>query len=93
VARECGNDANASAITRSIVRAKIGFIFCRTLQISHDPGWRGACVSTTRDSWGRCAVAPGLAQLFYSLAKPRLFSRASRPWQANQDITLFYHLK
>ena len=35
--------------------------FCRTSQISHDPGWRGACASTTRDNWGRCAVVPGSA--------------------------------
>jgi hypothetical protein len=35
-----------------------------TSQVSHDPSWRGACASTTRDSWGRCAVAPGSA---YSL--------------------------
>jgi len=35
-----------------------------TSQISHDPGWRGACASTTRDSWGRCAVAPGSAPWF-----------------------------
>ena len=34
-------------------------IFRPTSQVSHDPGWRGACASTTRDSWGRCAVAPG----------------------------------
>jgi len=36
----------------------------RTSQISHDPGWRGTCARTERDSWGRCAVAPGWAFYF-----------------------------
>src|ERR1035437_394186 len=35
------------------------FISWPTSQVSHDPGWRGTCSSTERDSWGRCAVAPG----------------------------------
>ena len=48
---------------RSSLRVEIdsSSSFCLTSQVSHDPGWRGACASTTRDSWGRCAVAPGSA--------------------------------
>jgi len=42
--------------------SSLSHIFCLTSQVSHDPGWRGACASTTRDSWGRCAVAPGSAR-------------------------------
>jgi len=35
------------------------FIFCRTIEISHDHGWREVCESTARDRHDRCAVAPG----------------------------------
>ena len=28
-------------------------VVCRTLQMSHDHSWRGLCVSTERDSYGR----------------------------------------
>ena len=33
-----------------------------TSEVSHDRGWREECACTGRDSWGRCAVAPGSAR-------------------------------
>ena len=50
--------------TKKLIIRRNRFSFWLTSQISHDPGWRGACASTTRDSWGRCAVAPGSASSF-----------------------------
>jgi len=61
----CGVLCSGAAQLEATSAKRIVRIFiCRTSQISHDPGWRGACASTTRDSWGRCAVAPGSAYSF-----------------------------
>ena len=60
-----------------------------TLKVSHDPGWRGACASTTRDSRGRCAVAPGSASCatisleYYSI---RQESRSFQSYLFRQQI-------